>query len=65
MSFILSKINHLFNQIRGKVYNDLEKNLDIYVEIQEIKNSNYTNYTNYNNYSNYTNYNNYSKKKKY
>lgn len=50
MSFILSKINHLFNQIRGKVYNDLEKNLDVYVEIQEIKNSNY---------------NNYSKKKKY
>lgn len=47
MSFILSKINHLFNQIRGKVYNDLEKNLDVYVEIQEIKNSNYTNYSNY------------------
>lgn len=44
MSFILSKINHLFNQIRGKVYNDLEKNLDVYVEIQDIKNSNYSNY---------------------
>lgn len=48
MSFILSKINHLFNQIRGKVYNDLEKNLDVYVEIQDIKNSNYSNYSNYN-----------------
>lgn len=62
MSFILSKINHLFNQIRGKVYNDLEKNLDVYVEIQEIKNSNYTNYSNYSK-NNYTNYNNYSNKK--
>lgn len=59
MSFILSKINHLFNQIRGKVYNDLEKNLDVYVEIQEIKNSNYSNYSK----TNYTNYNNYSNKK--
>lgn len=48
MSFILSKINHIFNQIRGKVYNDLEKNLDVYVEIQDIKNSNYSNYSNYN-----------------
>ena len=39
MSF-LSKINHFFNQIKNTInIKNLEKDLDIYIEIQEIKNN--------------------------
>ena len=40
MSYILSKINHFFNKIKESIIiNNLEKNLDVYIEIKEIKNS--------------------------
>lgn len=40
MSYLLSKINHFFNKIKESVIiNNLEKNLDVYMEIKEIKNS--------------------------
>ena len=40
MLYLLSKINHFFNKIKESIIiNNLEKNLDVYMEIKEIKKS--------------------------